>query len=100
MYNVFACLGIAILVWDFFTNFYQFKSIENIISKIELLKSFGYTEDQIIKMTKNLPSIYSLNNDNIKRKFNDLMEVGYSGEEVLKMTISYPSLYSLGILPE
>ena len=31
IYNMFAFVGIAILVWDFFTNFYQFKSIENIM---------------------------------------------------------------------
>ena len=31
MYNLFAMAGVAILVWDFFTNFHQFKSIENII---------------------------------------------------------------------
>ena len=54
----------------------------------------GYTKDEVIKMTKSMPSIYGYSKENMKQKIEDMMLLGYSKEEVVKMTKSMPSIYS------
>ena len=54
----------------------------------------GYTKDEVIKMTKSMPSIYGYSKENMKQKIEDIMALGYSKEEVVKMTKSMPSIYS------
>ena len=57
----------------------------------------GYTKEEVIKMTKSVPSIYSYSIENMKQKIEDIMLLGYSKEEVIKMTKSVPSIYSYSI---
>ena len=57
----------------------------------------GYTKEEIIKMTKTLPSIYGYSIENMKQKIVDIMELGYTKEEVIKMTKTLPAIYSLSI---
>ena len=55
----------------------------------------GYSKEEVIKMTKSMPSIYGLSKENMKQKIEDIMVLGYSKEEVIKMTKSLPQIYSL-----
>ena len=57
----------------------------------------GYTKEEVIKMTKSLPSIYSLSIENMKQKIEDMIALGYTKEEVIKMTKSFPPIYGLSI---
>ena len=57
----------------------------------------GYTKEEIIKMTKTLPSIYGYSIENMKQKIVDIMELGYTKEEVIKMTKTLPAIYSYSI---
>ena len=61
------------------------------------LLSLGYSEAEVIKMTKSSPSIYSLSIDSMKKKIEDMKELGYSEAEVIKMTKSLPAIYSYSI---
>ena len=70
------------------------KKIEEINMYMEKL---GYSKEEVIKMTKSLPSIYNLSIDNIKQKIEDMEKLGYSKAEVIKMTKSMPSIYSYSI---
>ena len=75
---------------------------ENILLKkinciYNLLISLGYSRADVIKMTKTLPSLYSLSIENIKQKIEDLISLGYSQEDVIKMTKLLPALYSYSI---
>ena len=49
-----------------------------IINTFEYLKSKGYSEKEIIQMTKKFPTIFSLNNITIEDKFNYFKNKGYS----------------------
>ena len=74
---------------------------ETLIKKLKDNYAFflknGYTKEEVIKMTKILPSIYSLSIENIKQKIEDMIALGYTKEEVIKMTKILPSIYSLSI---
>ena len=63
----------------------------------DFLISLGYSKEEIIKMTKNFPSIYGLSIENIKQKIKDIEELGYSREEIIKMTKSSPFIYGYSI---
>ena len=62
-----------------------------------LLIFLGYSHEDIVKMTKSLPALYSYSIENIKQKIEDLISLGYSHEDVIKMTKFFPSLYGLNI---
>ena len=62
-----------------------------------LLIFLGYSHEDIVKMTKSLPALYSYSIENIKQKIDDLISLGYSHEDVIKMTKFFPSLYGLNI---
>ena len=57
----------------------------------------GYTNKNIIKMTKEMPTIYSLNVETIEQKYKDIMAMGFTKEEVIKITASYSGFYSISI---
>ena len=59
--------------------------------------SLGYSKEDVIKMTKRLPSLYGLSIENIKQKIEDLISLGCDKEDVIKMTQNLPSLYSYSI---
>ena len=60
-------------------------------------EQYGYTRENIIKMTLSLPQIYSLSVENIKQKIDDLIQLGYTRENIIKMTKIFPSIYSRSI---
>ena len=62
-----------------------------------LLIFLGYSHEDIVKMTKSLPALYSYSIENIKQKIDNLISLGYSHEDVIKMTKILPSLYGCGI---
>ncbi len=66
----------------------------NIKRNYKFLLNLGYTKEEIIKMTKSLPSLYGLSEENITNKINFLIKQGYSKEEVIKITKTLPALYS------
>ena len=57
----------------------------------------GYTKEEVIKITKTSPEIYSLSIENMKQKIVDIMDLGYTKEEVIKMTKALPPIYSYSI---
>ena len=59
--------------------------------------ALGYTKEEVIKMVKSLPSVYSYSIESIKQKIEDMIALGYTKEEVIKMTKSSPSIYGLSI---
>ncbi len=69
----------------------RFKEINDYL--IEL----GYTKEDIMKMAKSLPSLYSLNTGSLKQKYDNLIALGYTKEEIIKITTQSPFLYSYSI---
>ena len=57
--------------------------------------TLGYTKEEILKITKNIPSIYSHSIENIKSKLDNLILLGYSKTEVLAITANYPAIFCL-----
>ena len=74
---------------------------ETLIKKLKdnfaFLLKMGYTKEEVIKMTKSLPQIYSYSIENMKQKIEDIISLGYTKEEVIKMTKILPSIYGLSI---
>ena len=74
---------------------------ETLIKKLKdnfaFLLKMGYTKEEVIKMTKSLPQIYSYSIENMKQKIEDIISLGYTKEEVIKMTKSLPQIYGLSI---
>ena len=75
--------------------------VETLLNKVKenynFLIELGYSREDVIKMTKSLPAIYSLSIENIKQKIENLIELGYSREDVIKMTKKIPQIYGLSI---
>ena len=65
--------------------------------KIEDMITLGYTKEEVIKMTKILPSIYGFSIESMKQKIEDIISLGYTKEEVIKMTKILPTIYGLSI---
>ena len=74
---------------------------ETLIKKLKdnfaFLIKMGYTKEEIIKMTKSIPQIYSLSIENMKQKIEDIISLGYTKEEVIKMTKILPAIYGYSI---
>ena len=71
--------------------------LENVKRNYSFFLSIGYSKEDVIKMTKSLPQIYSYSIDNMKQKIEDMEKLGYSKEDVIKMTKIFPAIYSLSI---
>ena len=79
-------------------NTYKPETLKKKIEEINMyMEKLGYSKEEVIKMTKSLPVIYSLSIDNIKQKIEDIEKLGYSKAEVIKITKSMPSLYGYSI---
>ena len=63
---------------------------ENIKANYKLLIDLGYTKEEVIKITKMLPALYSYTEENITKKIDFLISLGYSKEEIIKMTKTLP----------
>ena len=74
---------------------------ETLLKKIKEITKFllklDYSKEEVIKMTKSLPTIYGLSIENMKQKIEDMVSLGYSKEEVIKMTKSLPQIYGYSI---
>ena len=74
---------------------------ETLIKKLKdnfaFLLKMGYTKEEVIKMTKSSPQIYSYSIENMKQKIEDIISLGYTKEEVIKMTKILPSIYGFSI---
>ena len=74
---------------------------ETLIKKLKdnfaFLLKMGYTKEEVIKMTKSLPQIYSYSIENMKQKIEDIISLGYTKEEVIKMTKTLPAIYGYSI---
>lgn len=69
-------------------NYYIEKTFNYFIEK-------GYTKDEIIKMTKTLPALFSLNEESLNKKYQYFIEKGYTLEGIIKMTKTIPTMFSL-----
>ena len=61
------------------------------------LLEFGYSKEEVIKITKTLPTIYGLSIENMIQKIEEVVGLGYIKQEIIKMTKSFPQLYSITI---
>ena len=52
--------------------------LKKIHENMNFFKSIGYSQEEVIKMTKVLPAIYGYSIENIKQKIEDMKELGYS----------------------
>lgn len=59
--------------------------------------NLGYAYEDVIKMIKSLPALYSYSMESIKQKINNIMTLGYTYEETIKMTKAFPSLYGYSV---
>jgi len=70
---------------------------DTLLAKIKevyyLLISLGYSHEDVIKMTKVLPSLFGYSIENIKQKTDALISLGYSRDDVIKMTKISPTLF-------
>lgn len=57
----------------------------------------NYTKEEIIKITKNFPVVFSYSIENIETKNNYLISLGYTKEETFKLTKKFPSIYGYNI---
>ena len=57
----------------------------------------GYTKEEVLKITKFLPSIYSYNILTIITKIEEIMLLGYTKEETLTLTKTLPTIFSITI---
>ena len=64
---------------------------------IQFFFNLGYSREEVIKITKRLPTIYGLSVESMKQKIEDIVSLGYSREEVIKMTKRLPTIYGLSI---
>ena len=71
--------------------------INNIKRNYTFLVKLGYSQEEVITMTKYFPTIYSYSIENIQQKIKDIKQLGYSQEEVIKMTKSLPAIYGHSI---
>ena len=74
---------------------------ETLIKKLKdnfaFLLKIGYTKEEVIKMTKSLPSVYGYSIESMKQKIEDIISLGYTKEEVIRMTKSFTPIYGLSI---
>ena len=61
------------------------------------LLSFGYSHDDIIKITVCLPTVYGFSVDTINERLMDMIKLGYTKEEIIIMTRKMPSLFGRNI---
>lgn len=66
----------------------------NILDDYKFLIKFGFNRKQIIKMTKQAPSIYSYSNTNLENKINSLIGMGYLKEEIIHMIKNFPKVFN------
>lgn len=57
------------------------------------LLMFGYTSEEIIKLSVIYPSIYAYSLDYIEKRINDMMKLGWTKENIIKMTKRMPSIF-------
>ena len=73
---------------------------ESVLSNIKSLNSFfislGYAQNDIIKMGKVFPKLFSYSIENIEQKIENLEGLGYSKKDIVKMCKSIPSIYGYG----
>ena len=51
--------------------------------------------EEIIKMTKILPTLFCYSEDNLNKKYQYFIEKGYTLEEIIKMTKPLPTIFNL-----
>ena len=67
-------------------NYYIEKTFNYFIKK-------GYTKDEIIKMTKTLPTIFGYSEESLNKKYQYFVKKGYTLEEIVKMTKTLPTIF-------
>ena len=97
---VLAFIGLSFLI-SFLLTKAQKNAIDEILRDLGLrlnyLRNLEVRKEEVIKMTKTIPAIFSYSIENIKQKIEDMISLGYTKEEVIKMTKTSPSIYSYSI---
>ena len=68
-----------------------------VITNYDFLILLGYSKEEIIKITRNLPAIYSYDIENMQSKIEALQEVGYSKKEIIKTIKDFPAIIGYSI---
>ena len=73
------------------------KLLTNIKEIYELFSSLGYTQQEIIKMTKDFPTLFSLKTENVAQKIEGMVKLGYKREDVINMTKVSSSIFGYNL---
>lgn len=65
--------------------------------KINDMVSLGYTNTEVLEITRIFPKVFSLNIEPINKKMNNMIKLGYTKEEVIKIKVEFPSIYGASI---
>ena len=101
--NLFLKLGYTKEEYEKIVSSYQLNRLkketlyDKVLENYKFLLSLGYTREEVIRMTKTLPSIYGYSIENMKQKIEDIMLLGYTREDVIKITKTLPSIYGYSI---
>ena len=71
--------------------------MKNVKRNYAFLIELGYSQEEVIKITKNCPAIFLCSIENISQKIENIKQLGYSQEEVIKITKALPAIFNLSI---
>ena len=71
--------------------------LNNITRNYEFLLKCGDKKNEILNMTKKVPTIYIYSTENIEKKMIFMERLGYSRNDILKMTKKVPTIYNYSI---
>ena len=54
----------------------------------------GYTLEEVVKMTKTVPSLFGYSEESLSKKYQYFIDKGYTLEEIIKMTKTLPALFN------
>lgn len=76
-----------------FRKYSEISLYNKISDTFNYLLLFGYSAEDIIKMSVCFISLYGYGIDTIKGRLDDMLELGYTKEEIMRMTRKMPSLF-------
>lgn len=71
------------------------RGLKRIIKTLNYLKDYGYTDEDIVRISKLHPSIYDYSDKNINQKICFLEKLGYDGNTIINMTRKCPQIFSI-----
>ena len=87
-----------VIINDYVNDRYKPETLkERIRENFNFFYDLGYTQEEIIRMTRREPKTFSFSIENLKQKIEGLKELGFEKEDSIKMTVLAPTIYGLNI---